>query len=99
MGGCFVIQTKGKSLNINFSKAPAQLRQIAAIVGIIISSTNMTNMPSNIREILMAASGAILTAEHLVDGLNGKVATGNAAVASTGQVQAPAAVTPEQPQA
>ena len=94
-----MIQTKGKTVNISFTKLPAQVRQIAAIVGIVISSTNMTNMPNNIREILMAASGALLTAEHLVDGLNGKVNAGNAVGASTGQVQASAVVTPEQPQA
>lgn len=47
------------------------IRQAIAIVGLAESSTNTVHLPGNIRGIMLAASSALLIAEHFVDGLQG----------------------------
>lgn len=68
----------------------AELRQLAAIVGLFLSVGNSAHLPSNIRAILLTVSGVILSAEHIVNGLAGNSANVGVetAPASTGQVQA-----------
>lgn len=67
-----------------------QLRTLGALIVGFIALTNDMHLPGNIRAILLTISGAILTAEHIVDGIAtvpSATVTPGAAPVSTGQVQ------------
>jgi len=60
-------------LNIDLNRIGSNLRQAAAIVGVIISTTNLDHLPANIRSLMLVVAGAILTAEHIIAGLQGLI--------------------------
>ena len=44
------------------------VRQLAALSGVIISLTNAVALPPSVRAALLAASGVLLSVEHIIDG-------------------------------
>ena len=56
---------------LSVSGIAGNLRQLGAVIGIVLSTTNYPTLPASVRGILLAISGIILTAEHVVDGLQG----------------------------
>ena len=54
---------------LSISGLAGNLRQLGAVLGIILSTSNYPALPTSVRGILLAISGIVLTAEHVVDGL------------------------------
>lgn len=54
---------------LSISGLAGNLRQLGAILGIILSTSNYPALPTSVRGVLLAISGIVLTAEHVVDGL------------------------------
>jgi hypothetical protein len=52
------------NLNLSWASVYSFLRQAAAIVGLVVSIGNTDHLPASVRTVLVAVSGAILTAEH-----------------------------------
>jgi len=52
------------NLNLSWSSVTSFLRQAAAIVGLVVAVGNTDHMPTDVRSVVVAVSGAILTAEH-----------------------------------
>jgi hypothetical protein len=49
---------------LTWSNITSFLRQGAAITGLVISIGNTDHLPTSVRSVLVAVSGALLTAEH-----------------------------------
>jgi len=75
---------------LSVSGIAGNIRQLAAFVGVVISTTNAVHLPGNIRGILLAGSGVLLTAEHLIDGIQGTTSAAPVATAP-----APVKIAPE----
>jgi hypothetical protein len=52
------------NLNLSWSSVTSFLRQAAAIAGLVVAVGNTDHMPTDVRSVVVAVSGAILTAEH-----------------------------------
>lgn len=57
-------------MTLDFTRISAVLRQLAAVVGTVVSVGNVDHLPLQLRTVILAASSAILTAEHVVAGLS-----------------------------
>ena len=60
---------------LSISGLAGNLRQLAAVLGVVLSTTNYPALPTSVRGILLAISGIVITAEHIVDGLQNGTAT------------------------
>jgi hypothetical protein len=52
------------NLNLSWSSVTSFLRQAAAVVGLVVAVGNTDHLPASVRTVVVAVSGAILTAEH-----------------------------------
>lgn len=50
-------------MNLNLANL---LRQLAAIAGIVVTTTNSLHLPTNVRATLLAVSGGLLAVEHAI---------------------------------
>lgn len=56
-------------MKLSIGGIAANVRQLAAIAGVVVSVGNIDHLPANVRGILLAGSSILLTVEHVLDGL------------------------------
>lgn len=58
-------------MKLNLNRISAILRQVAAVIAVVIGTAgaSIDTLPTSVRAILVAAGGAVLTAEHVVAAL------------------------------
>lgn len=56
-------------MNISFNAGSVKsfLRQLASVVGLIVSIGNQAHLPTSVRAVLASVSGVLLTVDHYVE--------------------------------
>jgi hypothetical protein len=58
------------NLNLNWTSIRSFLRQAAAVAGLFVTIANTDHLPTEVRAVVAAASGLLLTAEHYANAIN-----------------------------
>ena len=58
------------NLTISWASVRSFLRQATAIAGIAVSVGNLDHLPPNVRAVLLAISGTLLSVEHYANATN-----------------------------
>jgi hypothetical protein len=62
-------------MKLNARSIKHYARELAAVIGVVITTTNMVAWPSSVRATVLTISGVLLTVEHVLNGVsNGKLA-------------------------
>ena len=55
------------NISFNASSVKSFLRQLASVVGLIVSIGNQAHLPTSVRAVLASVSGVLLTVDHYVE--------------------------------
>lgn len=58
-------------MKLNAKQIKHYARELAATIGVVLTTTNAVAWPTSIRATVLTISGVLLTAEHVLNGVSG----------------------------